>query len=242
MRRTVISSALLAATLVLAPQTARADSLFGFYLGGFFPRGEDARVSGDVLRENLSFRTLIDDTGTGDPLRTFAGVTFGGEYLVGLGDYLEAGVGVGFYQKTEGSYYTDFTDVDGTDIEQNTKLRLIPVTVSLRVFPIGRTTPVQPYVGAGVNFYRWRYSEFGEFIDFSQDSLPLFRESYVDDGTATGATIFGGVRAPIGPAFLVGGEVRWQGGSADLDPLLNFAGDKLDLGGLSVAATFHVRF
>ncbi len=162
--------------------------------------------------------------------------------LFGLGDFIEAGVGIGYYTKSRDSFYTDFTDVDGTDIEQTTRLRTVPLSVTVRAFPIGRTTPVQPYVGGGINFYRWQYTEVGEFIDFSDDSLPIFRDSFTDDGTAVGATILGGVRAPIGRTFMVGGEVRWQGGSADLDPALNFAGNKLDLGGISLAATFHVRF
>ena len=46
----------------------------------------------------------------------------------------------------------------------------------------------------------------------------------------------------IGRTLNVGGEWRWQQGKADLDPALNFAGDKLDLGGNSIAATVHVRF
>jgi hypothetical protein len=241
MRRSVFIAAVFGATLALAPQAASADQIFGVNLGGFFPRGEDSRVTGDVLRENLSFRTLVTDRG-GDELRTFDGFSVAGEYFVGVGDYIEVGGGVGFYQKTVGSFYSDFVDLDGTDIEQNTKLRIVPVTVAVRAFPIGRTTPVQPYVGAGINFYRWRYSEFGEFIDFSDDSLPIFRDTFVDDGTATGPTVFGGVRAPIGDAFFIGGELRWQGGSADLDPLLNFAGDKLDLGGLTLTANFQVKF
>jgi hypothetical protein len=41
---------------------------------------------------------------------------------------------------------------------------------------------------------------------------------------------------------MVGGEFRWQGGSADLSPELNFAGDKLDLNGISYAATVHFKF
>lgn len=241
MRRTATIAALLLTALVLAPRTARADNLFGGYVGGFLPRAEDGRVAGDVLRENLSFRTLIDED-FDNPLRAFNGPLVGGEYLIGLGDFVEAGVGLGFYQRTAASVYTDFVDVDGTEIQQSTKLRVIPFTVSVRAFPIGRTTPVQPYVGGGINFYRWRYSEFGEFIDFSSAQLPVFRDTFVDDGTATGPTAFGGVRAPIGDAFLIGGELRWQGGEADLDPLLNFAGNKLDLGGFNLFATFHIRF
>ncbi len=57
-----------------------------------------------------------------------------------------------------------------------------------------------------------------------------------------GATILGGVRVPVGRTMNVGGEVRWQGGTADLAPEFNFAGEKLDLSGVTVAATFHVRF
>jgi len=50
------------------------------------------------------------------------------------------------------------------------------------------------------------------------------------------------VRVPLGRTMNVGGEVRWQGGSADLAPEFNFPGEKLDLSGVTVAATFHVRF
>jgi len=241
MSRKASVAGLLVTALLGVPVAAHADSLLGFHAGGFFIRAEDARTSGDVLRENLSFRTLIDSD-FDSPLKVFNGPLFSGEYLIGLGDFVEAGVGVGYYQKSAASVYSDFVDTDGTEIEQTTKVRLIPVTVSVRAFPIGRTTPVQPYVGAGVNFYRWRYSETGEFIDFSDASLPVFRDTFVDDGTAVGATVLGGVRAPIGDKFLVGGELRWQGGTADLDPALNFADTKLDLGGFSLVAGFHVRF
>jgi hypothetical protein len=246
MRRTVLVPTLLVAALAAAPQIAAADTLFGITAGGFIPRGESGRTTGDVLRENFGvregFRTLFDDLGDKDPIKLFSGPSVSGEVLFGLGDFLEAGVGIGYYAKTRDSFYTDFEDLDGTDIEQSTRLRIVPVSVTVRAFPIGRTTPVQPYVGGGVNFYRWQYSEFGEFIDFSDNTLPIFEDTFTDDGSAVGATILGGVRVPIGRTLNIGGEVRWQGGSADLDPALNFAGDKLDLSGVTLAATFHVRF
>ena len=40
----------------------------------------------------------------------FSGRLFGGEYLVGLGDYFDAGLGVGFYQRTVPTVYTDFVN------------------------------------------------------------------------------------------------------------------------------------
>ncbi|MEO5821467.1 MAG: hypothetical protein ABIT71_13260 [Vicinamibacteraceae bacterium] len=246
MRSTVLVPTLLVAALAAAPQFAAADTLFGITAGGFIPRGESGRTTGDVLNENFGvrngFRTLFDDIGEKDPIQLFTGPSIGGEVLFGLGDFIEAGVGVGYYTKTRDSFYSEFTDVDGSDIEQSTRLRIVPLSVTVRAFPIGRTTPVQPYVGGGVNFYRWQYSEFGEFVDFSTPDLPIFEDTFTDDGTAVGATILGGVRVPVGRTILLGGEVRWQGGSADLDPALNFAGDKLDLSGVTLAATFHLRF
>ena len=112
----------------------------------------------------------------------------------------------------------------------------------MRAFPIGRTTPVQPYVGGGVNFYRWHYKEAGEFIDFSDETLPVFPGAFEDNGSAVGAVFLAGVRVPVGKSFFVGGEWRYQNGKADLAPELNFAGNKLDLGGNSIAATFHYKF
>jgi hypothetical protein len=246
MRRTVLVTTFLLAAVAATPQLAAADTLFGGSLGVFVPRGEGSRVAGDVLVENFGsrngFRTLIDDIGEVEPIKLFRGPAVNGEVLFGLGDFVEAGVGIGFYQRDRDSFYSDFTDLDGTDIEQITRLRVVPLSVTVRAFPIGRTTPVQPYVGGGINFYRWRYEESGEFIDFSDNTLPIFEDTFTDDGTATGATILGGVRAPIGRTLLLGGEFRWQNGSADLAPELNFAGDKLDLGGFTFAATVHVRF
>jgi len=246
MRRTVLVPTLFVAALAAAPQLAAADTLFGGTFGGFFPKGEGGRVSGDVLNETFGvrngFRTLWDDVGDKEPVKLFSGPAVNGEVLFGLGDFLEAGVGVGFYTKSRDSFYTDYPEEDGSEIEQTTKLRIVPLSVTVRAFPIGRTVPVQPYVGGGINFYRWQYSESGEFIDFSDDSLPVFRDTFTDDGTATGATVLFGVRVPVGRTLNVGGEARWQGGSADLDPALNFAGNKLDLGGWTAAGTVHVRF
>ena len=56
-----------------------------FNIGYFSVRGEDARVDGDVLLTDLE--SLAFD------IKDFNGATFGAEYLFGLGDYLEGGLG-----------------------------------------------------------------------------------------------------------------------------------------------------
>jgi outer membrane protein W len=230
-----VAGMLMAAAMAFAPASASAqDQSFGVNVGGFFPRGESSRVIGDTINENL-FDWAFD-------VNDFRGGTIGGDYNVGLGDFLEAGVGVSFYQRTVPSVYLDYTNSDGSEIEQKSRLRIIPVTAKISYFPIGRNVPVQPYVGAGVNFYRWNYSEFGDFIDFDTPGRPVFSANYKDSGTAVGPVVFGGIRGALGDRYTVGGEVRYQRGEADLDPTLGFAGDKLDLGGVSLVATFNVRF
>ena len=77
MRRTVLVSSFLVAALAAAPQIAAADTLFGGTFGGFIPRGQDSRVTGDVLTETFGFRngfrTLWDDDRDKDPIRLFGG-------------------------------------------------------------------------------------------------------------------------------------------------------------------------
>jgi len=250
-RLTWAGGMLTALALMATPSVASAqiDQLIGFSGGGFFPRTEGSRTSGDVLLTNLDTFSL-DPAGPGDDigrgLEAWRGGQFGGEYLLGLGDWVEAGVSVNFYQRSLNSQYRDYTNPDNSEITQQFKLRIVPVTASARWFPTGRTTPVQAYVGAGINFYKWKYTEDGNFIDFTNPNanpLPIFSGTFEDTGTAVGPVVLGGVRVPFAHNhFLVGGEFRYQWGTADLDPSQNFASNKLDLGGASAVATFHVRF
>src|SRR5436190_1722551 len=83
---------------------------------------------------------------------------YGGGYLVGLGHWFDAGLGVGFYQHTVPSVYRSLVnDANGSEIEQDLKLRIVPFAATVRFLPLGHA-PVQPYVGAGVGLLRWRYS------------------------------------------------------------------------------------
>jgi hypothetical protein len=243
MRRRIAVVVLAVASLfIVSPQTARADSLLGVHIGGFIPKGLNSRdINSDVLRANVDFLTY--QCSKDDPIACFNGFSVSGEYLFGLGDWIEAGVSVGYYSKKVTADYTDYEDTDGTLIINDTTFRNVPVAATVRAFPIGRTTPVQPYVGGGVAFQRWGYKEEGEFIDFTPGGgLPIFSDEFEDNGWAVGPTVLFGVRAPIGNAFFVGGEARWTGGKAKLKEDLNFAANELELGGWNVMAGFHVKF
>ena len=135
MHKRLIPVLLFACTVIaLAPATASAQQTFNFSLGVFTPRGEDARVAGDVLNANRTF--LFFD------VKDFKSASVGGEWLVPLNEFFEAGAGIGFSRRTVPTVYTDFTDVDGTEIEQELRLRLVPISFTVRALPLGQSQPV----------------------------------------------------------------------------------------------------
>jgi hypothetical protein len=209
---------------------AQADQVFTIQGGWFLVEGEDARSDGDVLYQNLSvFAFEIDD---------FNGGTIGAEWALGLGNFFEAGVGASYYQRSVDSVYWDLIDEDGTEIVQEMKLRMAPIAVTARVFPLGRRIPVQPYVGGGLAMIPWRYSESGEFVD--ADDL-IFQATYKDSGWAFGPVVYGGVRF-AGDIFFGGAEFRYHNATGDLDPAIEFFGDEIDLGAYQWLFTFGWRF
>jgi opacity protein-like surface antigen len=236
----VISTGMVVLGLVAASAPAQAqDQGFSISVGYFAPRGENSRVSGDVLNANRCFdaafqcEPLLFDVGD------FGGATIGGEYLIGIGKYIEAGVGASFYQRTVPSIYEFVTRPDGSEIEQDLKLRVVPLTATLKFVPTGRDASFQPYIGAGIAALRWSYSETGEFVDAVDSSI--FRDTFTAEGTEVAPIVFGGLRAPVGASMMLGGEVRYQKADAEL-PVDQFLGDRLDLGGLTFQANLTWRF
>jgi hypothetical protein len=208
----------------------------GFNLGYFAVRGEDGRVDDDVL---------VADLFAEDPLafevKDFNYVTFGGEWLYGVSDFPETGASLGYYKRTVPSVYADLVNANGSEIAQDLRLRIIPITATVRFLPLGRGAAVEPYVGGGVGFFNWRYSESGEFVDSSDGSI--FRNTYEADGTAVGPVILGGLRFPAGDALNVGVEYKWQKAEGDTNRIESeLLGDKIDLGGQSINFTVHIRF
>jgi hypothetical protein len=227
----------LAAALALAVGVVHADSAaaqqtINFSFGAFSLRGEDARVGGDVLIANRDI-FLFD-------MSDFRSPSLTAEWLVPIGDYLEAGAGVGFASRTVPTIYDDFVRPDGTEIDQEIKLRTVPFTATVRVLPFGRNRAFQPYVGGGLGITNWRYTETGDFIDFTQSGRPIFHDSYTATGTSLGPVAVFGARVPVGNMSF-GGEIRYQRAEGKLDTR-DFLGDRLDLGGFHYAGTIGIRF
>ena len=228
--RRLITAALVAGAGLVGTPKASAQQQVSFSIGGFSPKSEDGRASGDVLVKNLDFLAFrISD---------FRGPLFSAEYLVGLGDNFDAGLGAGYYQRTVPTVYTAFVNTNGTEIEQDLKLRVVPFTATVRWLPRGHHHGVEPYLGAGVGVFNYRYSESGQFLATDRS---IFRGTFVGSGTATGPVILGGIRVPVG-SWGVGGELRWQSAEGKLPADQDFAGSTIDLGGITYTFTINVRF
>ena len=216
-------------------QVTRADARHsvGFNLGYFMVKGEDGRVDDDVLLANLNDLAFeIDDFNTW---------SIGGEWLYGVRKFLETGVSVGFSSRTVTSVYRDFVNDNGTEIAQDLTLRIVPIAATIRFLPVGRGAAVEPYIGGGIGIFNWRYSEAGEFVDFSDDSI--FRAQYKASGTSFGPVVVAGLRVPIGDALTAGFEYRWQEADGDTKPAESeLLGSKIDLGGNNFLFTMHFRF
>lgn len=226
---------IIAASVVTSAQPAFAQQTLNFSLGYFTVRGEDARVEGDVLTANRNLLAF--------DLSEFNGATVGGEWLVPLGQYFEGGAGLSFSRRTVPSVYQDFVDDDGSEIDQDLRLRIVPVSFTIRVLPLGQSSGVQPYFGAGLGVFAWRYSESGEFVDFGTRPSTIFRDQFVASGSETGPVALGGIRFAA-DTFSAGFEVRYQSADAELGSEFAVISDepRIDLGGWSYLFNVGWRF
>jgi hypothetical protein len=235
-----LMTACLLAGAVLGADTASAQQTLNFNIGYFAVNGEDARVGAgcsscgsdvDVILANHDFLTF--------DISDFNGASVGAEWLVPLGQFAEAGAGLSFYRRTVPSVYTHYLAANGSEVDQELRLRLVPFDFTLRVVPLGQRSPLQPYFGAGLSVVNWRYSEFGKFIDFNTEPDSVFTDEFIAEGTSTGPVILGGLRYADG-GLSVGGEVRYR--KADGTVGSDFAGSKIDLGGWTYQGTIGFRF
>lgn len=234
MRRSLVWLGLSVLVAVAVPSAASAQQSVSVYFGGYDPRSLDARSTSDVLFNDLFNGDYSLDFDVDD----FGGAAIGGEWLSALGRNFEAGLGIGYYRQTVHSAYAFLEEEDGTLIEQELRLRVVPFSATIRFLPLGHDSAVMPYVGAGVGIFAWRYSEIGEFVDTFDDTV--FLDRFVGSGTTAGPLLLGGLRFPVG-AWDIGGELRYQRAEGDL-PEGEFLGDTIDLGGLNFLVTFNIRF
>jgi len=215
------------------PATGGGRNTISFSVGYFGLKGIESRDKDDVI-----LGELVNDHPLLFEVNDLNSATFGGEYLFAVHPHVEAGVGLGFSQKTISTVYADLTHSNNDEIRQDIKLRQIPVTFTGRFLILPRGSSVEPYIGGGLAAIRYQYSEAGEFVD---ELGTIFPAVYKTDGTAVGPMIVAGARAPI-QNWTIGGEFGWQKVVADVPVDDGFLGTKLDLGGWRFNFNVGFRF
>jgi outer membrane protein W len=241
----MVRKSLIAVLVVLAvgavATPARAQSMMiNFNVGYLMIRGQDARLAeGDIIATELngSFVNALNFD-----FNHFNRATVGAEWLIGLGDFVEAGIGVGYYVSSVPSVSANFLNADGSEVAQTLRFRMVPITGTVRFLPLGHNRAIEPYIGAGIGVINWRYSEVGQFVgaQAADGTYPIFTATYAGTGTNITPVVLGGARFPFG-RYSLGGEIRWQRGTGTLNTA-DFLSDKIDLGGVTYQMTFGVRF
>ena len=170
----------------------------------------------------------------------FNSATYGVEWLVPVGRYLEAGGGASLLRQTVPTVHVGIRDTDGRDIPRNLSLLQAPLALTVRVLPLGQSYRVQPYLGGGVALIRWQFQESG---DFAASSRTIFRdEQYSYNGYAVGPVIVTGLRVS-GDSLAFGLEGRYQRARGSFGPFFaRVVAPDIDLGGWTLAGTAGLRF
>jgi hypothetical protein len=237
------AAALVALGLVAGSPAAGWASGLELRLGGFGPRAKSNLF--DDIRELYTPDSRADEcTATSCPgveKKDWNGIYGGAEYSFNLNTHLELGISVDGYGKEIQSSYRDSVRDDGSEISQTLRLVVVPVGLSLRVLPLDRHAAVQPYATIGGDVFIYHYEEFGDFIDFFDDSLPISSDSFVSNGAVLGGHAAVGLRVPIGHDFAITGEVRYQ--FAPRSQMKDdFSLNEIDLNGTSATIGVRLRF
>ena len=225
--------------------TSAPDFLFGSPRGSIGLRaGWVFASAGSDLFDFVQRQLTID---SGD----FDAPAFALDVGVAVAPRIDAVFGLEFSRAHVASEYRDFVDNNRQPITQETELRQVNLTGSVRVAltPRGRSvsrlawvpTRATPYAGAGAGALWYRFVQQGDFVDVFSPRRAVFTDRLVSDGWTPSAHAFAGVDVLLYRALCVSLEGRYQWGSAPLGR--SFEGfDPIDLAGFRVGAGINVLF
>lgn len=246
-RALALSLPLLAALLALAPaagaQSAGRGFLFGSPASSLTLRGGFAHASAgsDVFAFSREQLTL----GRGD----FDGFLLGADFARRLAPRLDLVLGAAFAGRDARSEMREWVDQDDRPIEQTTRFQRVPLTASVRAYPLPRgrsvgrfvwiPARVAPFVGAGAGAMWYRFEQTGDFVDF--ETLEVFYDEFASSGWAPTAHALAGADVSLGPRLALVGEARWTWAESELGrDFEDF--EPIDLSGLSASLGLLVRF
>ena len=154
-----------------------------------------------------------------------------------------------YARSTTQSESRDFLEENGDPITQTTRLSQMPITASLRYYPIkmGETVGsyawvpnrVLPYIGGGIGFLHYSFSQAGSFVD--RETLIIFEDNLSSHGIAWTHHVFAGADISLSPLVFVNGEARYSWADAGLSS--DFKGfQPIDLAGFKLQGGIYFRF
>jgi hypothetical protein len=198
---------------------------------GYLMMSSAGRAKTDILL--IEHGTLLFD------INDFNGATVGGEWLIPIGNFFEAGAGASFSRGTVPTINLRVANRDGSNVTRDLTLRQMPMALSVRLLPLGQSYIVQPYVGGGVVIFRWRFRESGDFVGPTQN---IFHGDYEATGKTPGPMMVFGLRVARG-RVAYGFEARYQHARGHFDPIFaNVRNPDIDLGGWALQFTAGMRF
>jgi len=137
---------------------------------------------------------------------------------------------------------------DGLPITRTTEFTTTPVTAGFKFYPMPRGRAVgsyawiprtlNPYAGAAAGVVRYRFEQYGEFVDY--ETLDVFNDRF--RSVEMGATVhfFAGIDVGVNNRVMFTGEARYGFGSAPLNNRFSGFSD-LDLAGLQISGGISFR-
>jgi opacity protein-like surface antigen len=185
---------------------------FGLRAGYAFNRSNGEIY--DFLRENLTLRDSDFDSGV-----------FAMDVGVRVVSWLDVVFGFEYSRSSARSEFRDFVDASGDAIDQRTRVTQVPLTTSLKFYPIGRgrrvgnyawiRSTLAPYVGGGIGGTWYKLKQKGDFVDFVD--LTIFEGEFESDEWGFAQHVFAGLdlALPLNFSLVVEGRYYWS--HADLE-------------------------
>jgi outer membrane protein W len=176
-----------------------------------------------------------------------------------LTSWLDVVFGVEYTGRKQKSEDRHFTEANGNPITQKTRLSQVPLTLSLKIYPLGRGTQVGqyawirkavvPYFGGGIGGTWYELKQKGDFVHVTDDQDPqddfcmgaaacIFEDVFTSDAWTFAQHAFVGVDIKLTRSFglILEGRYYW----ADADVQGDYVGfNPIDLDGARAMIGFN---
>ena len=238
--------ALLAATSLLVPATARAQSDFMLkrpaatvsLYGGWAVPGEGSDLFG-FAREQVTLEE-------GD----FESPLVSAEVALRVSEHFDLTAGLDHSSRTVATEMRDWVTSDDRPIPQSTRFTRTRFHAGARAYllPRGRSisrfawvpTRWSPYVGGGIGVTRFEFEQVGDFVDY--ETLDIFADQLEAVGDGFTPHALAGVQLSLTPRILLRGEYRyiWGSGSPDSTDYYDFQDVDLSGSAVVIGASFRL--